>query len=577
MIGIFRKFFAFCREENRKKFYISIVCGVLMAFLQALRIPAAFVLIDAVLKDNVTASTCLISFGIILGSVIAGILIRSKSMMLQCEAGYGTCADKRIEIARHMRYLPMGYFNKNSLGYITSVTTNTMELLADIATKVVMLTTEGLLEMLLIILMLFAFNLKIALVVLAGTAVFMIVNMILQRRAEGIAEEKDSADRNMVSMVLEYIQGMMEVKSYGLYSDENKRLSDSFTRAEKANFNMEKKFLPYFALQSFVTKAIGIAMSLVSLRLYVNGSMELSVCIVMLICSFMIFNSLDMAGTMSSLLRTVSISVDKANEILNLEPMDVDGEDIVPKNHDIDLENVSFSYGKRKIIDGLSMHIKEGTTTAIVGPSGGGKTTICRLMARFWDVDLGTVKLGGIDVKEYSVDSLMKNFSFVFQNVYLFDDTIANNIRFGTPEASIDEVISAAKKACCHEFISALPKGYETRIGEAGGMLSGGEKQRISIARAIMKDAPVIVLDEATANVDPENEKELVKAIEELTRQKTIIMIAHRLKTVRNADEIVVVKDGTIVQRGKHDELMREDNIYRRFVNSRQAAVSWKL
>ena len=280
---------------------------------------------------------------------------------------------------------------------------------------------------------------------------------------------------------------------------------------------------------------------------------------------------------MSSLLRTVSISVDKANEILNLEPMDVDGKDIVPKNHDIDLENVSFSYGKRKIIDGLSMHIKEGTTTAIVGPSGGGKTTICRLMARFWDVDLGTVKLGGIDVKEYSVDSLMKNFSFVFQNVYLFDDTIANNIRFGTPEASIDEVISAAKKACCHEFISALPKGYETRIGEAGGMLSGGEKQRISIARAIMKDAPVIVLDEATANVDPENEKELVKAIEELTRQKTIIMIAHRLKTVRNADEIVVVKDGTIVQRGKHDELMREDNIYRRFVNSRQAAVSWKL
>ena len=177
-----------------------------MAFLQALRIPAAFVLIDAVLKDKVTVSTCLISFGIILGSVIAGILIRSKSMMLQCRAGYGTCADKRIEIARHMRYLPMGYFNKNSLGYITSVTTNTMELLADIATKVVMLTTEGLLEMLLIILMLFAFNLKIALVVLAGTAVFMIVNMILQRRAEGIAEEKDSADRNMVSMMLKYIQ-----------------------------------------------------------------------------------------------------------------------------------------------------------------------------------------------------------------------------------------------------------------------------------------------------------------------------------------------------------------------------------
>ncbi|ASS40582.1 multidrug ABC transporter ATP-binding protein [Eubacterium minutum ATCC 700079] len=577
MIRIFKKFFAFCGKENRKKFHISIIYGALMGFLQALRVPAAFVMVDALLKDSVTPSTCLISFGIILGSVVAGIIVRSKSIMLQCEAGYGTCADKRIEIARHMRYLPMGYFNKNSLGYITSVTTNTMEMLADIAAKVVMLTTEGLLEMLLIIVMLFTFNIKIALVVLAGTLVFLAVNMILQKEAEGIAEEKDSADRNMVSMVLEYIQGMQEVKSYALYSDENKRLSDSFTRAENANFSMEKKFLPYFALQSLVTKAIGIVMSLMSLRFYMNGSMELSVCIVMLVCSFMIFNSLDMAGRMSSLLRTVSISVDKANEILNLEPMDIEGKDIVPKNHDIDLENITFSYEKRKIIDGLSLHIKEGTTTAIVGPSGGGKTTICRLMARFWDVDSGTVKLGGVNVKDYSVDSLMKNFSFVFQNVYLFDDTIANNIRFGRPEASMDEVTAAAKKACCHEFISALPNGYETDIGEAGAMLSGGEKQRISIARAIMKDAPVIVLDEATANVDPENEKELVKAIEELTRKKTIIMIAHRLKTVRNADEIIVVKEGKIVQRGRHDELMREDNIYRRFVNSRETAVSWKL
>ena len=221
--------------------------------------------------------------------------------------------------------------------------------------------------------------------------------------------------------------------------------------------------------------------------------------------------------------------------------------------------------------------MKENTTTAIVGPSGGGKTTITSLIARFWDVQEGKVTLGGRNVRDYSFDSLMENFSFVFQRVYLFEDTIANNIRFGRPEASMDEVIEAAKKAACHDFIMALPDGYETVIGEGGATLSGGEKQRIAIARAIMKDAPIIILDEATANVDPENEKELTEAIENLTKQKTIIMIAHRLKTVRNADQIVVIDKGKIVQQGKHDELMKEDGIYRYFITGRKQAVGWKI
>ena len=214
---------------------------------------------------------------------------------------------------------------------------------------------------------------------------------------------------------------------------------------------------------------------------------------------------------------------------------------------------------------------------AIVGPSGGGKTTITSLIARFWDVDEGEVTLGGRNVKDYSFDSLMENFSFVFQRVYLFEDTIANNIRFGRPEASMDEVIAAAKKACCHDFIMSLPEGYDTVVAEGGATLSGGEKQRIAIARAIMKDAPIIILDEATANVDPENEKELTEAIENLTREKTIIMIAHRLKTVRHADQIVVVDKGRIVQKGTHEDLMREEGIYKNFVSGRKKAVSWKI
>jgi ATP-binding cassette subfamily B protein len=240
-------------------------------------------------------------------------------------------------------------------------------------------------------------------------------------------------------------------------------------------------------------------------------------------------------------------------------------------------QNISFAYDKRKIIDGVSLSIPAKTTCAIVGPSGGGKTTLCHLLSRFWDVDSGEVTLAGKNVRDYDMDSLMKNFSFVFQNVYLFHDTIANNIRFGQPEAPMEKVIEAAKMACCHEFISALPDGYDTVIGEGGASLSGGEKQRISIARAIMKDSPIIILDEATANVDPENEHDLMKAVSELTREKTVIMIAHRLKTVRNADQILVIDRGRIAEQGKHEDLVKLGGIYARFIDSRKKAVSWRL
>ena len=257
--------------------------------------------------------------------------------------------------------------------------------------------------------------------------------------------------------------------------------------------------------------------------------------------------------------------------------MDISGDEIKPEYHGIRAENVGFSYGKKRILNGVTMDIPEKTVTAIVGPSGGGKTTLCHLLSRFWDVDEGSVSLGGHDVREYSMDSLMKNFSFVFQDVYLFNDTAANNIRFGSPDTPMDKVVEAAKKARCHDFIMKLPNGYDTVIGEGGATLSGGERQRMSIARAMMKDAPIIILDEATANVDPENENELMAAIEELTHEKTVIMIAHRLKTVRRADQIIVVDRGSIVQHGTHDELMRQDGIYRNFVVGRVKAVSWKL
>ena len=247
------------------------------------------------------------------------------------------------------------------------------------------------------------------------------------------------------------------------------------------------------------------------------------------------------------------------------------------RSYGIELRDVSFGYDENKILKHINLNIPQGTSCAVVGPSGSGKTTLVSLIARFWDVDEGCIALGGRDIREYTTDSLLRNFAIVFQSVYLFEDTIENNIRFGKPDADDEEVISAAKKACCHDFITALPDGYKTRIGEGGSNLSGGEKQRISIARAILKDAPIIILDEATASVDPENERELQKAIEGLTKDKTLIMIAHRLSTVRSADQIIVLENGAVVQRGTHKKLMNEDGLYKRFVEMRSRAVGWRL
>ena len=577
MIRIFRCFFDFCGEINKRKFTKSIFLGVLKALFEALKIPAIAVTLHGVLIGNLTVQHILLSFGIMLFSIAGNAFANYRSTMLQCEAGYGTCADKRIEIAEHLKYLPMGYFNQNSLGYITSVATNSMEALADVATRVVMMVTQGILTTAVVALMILSFDLRIGGIAVIGVFLFFAVNGYLQKKAKTVAPVKDASDRKLVEKVLEYIQGIAEVRSYNLTGEKSKALNQAIDENTAANIKLEITFVPIMFMQSLTAKIIGVVIAAVSVAFYLNGSMELLNAVVMVIAAFILFGALDSAGSYSALLRNVDLNVSKAQSVLDIPTMDIDGQDITPTNYDIDVENVEFSYDKRKTIDGISVHIPQKTSTAIVGPSGGGKTTLCHLIARFWDVDKGCVSLGGVDVKEYSMDSLMRNFSFVFQSVYLFQDTIANNIRFGQPDAPMEKVIEAAKKACCHDFIMALPDGYETIIGEGGASLSGGEKQRISIARAIMKDAPIIILDEATANVDPESEQELTAAIEALTKEKTILMIAHRLKTVRHADNILVIDGGKIVQSGTHDELMHQGGIYRRFVESRELAVGWKV
>lgn len=577
MIRILKKFFDFAGEENKKKFVKSIWLGVISALCSAMRVPAVYIVVSALIAGNMTTATLWEAFAILIISLAITIAINMKTTMLQTKAGYRACAYKRIEIAEHLRYLPMGWFSEGGLGEIASVTTNTLESMANVATRVVMVTTKGYLTAGCIALMMLFYDIRMGLITIVGMMIFLGVNALGQRAQQNVSKRKLDADQNMVARVLEFVQGIAEVKNYNLTTTKNGQVEDAIRMSAKASFGMEIPAIIFSFLQFIVNKFSGVAISLAAVSFYFAGSLPLTDTMIMLICSFLIFEQLDGAGAMSVIMRAISHGMDKVNAIMEVEAMDIEGKEIKPENLDLSLEHVDFSYEAKQILSDVTMTVPAKSTVAIVGPSGSGKTTLCNLMGRFWDVQKGSVKLGGVDVREYSFDSLMENFSYVFQKTYLFSDTIANNIRFGRPDADMEEVIAAAKKARCHDFISALPDGYDTMIGEGGATISGGEKQRITIARAIMKNAPIIILDEATANVDPENEKELVEAIEELTKDKTVIMIAHRLKTVRNADCIYVLDQGKIVQKGSHEELIQQDGIYRHFVVERRQAAGWKV
>lgn len=576
MIGIFKKFFQFSGSQSRL-FYQSLGLSLLHAVFEALRIPAIAVVLTALLEGNMNAQTVWTALGIMLVSIVGCTLTRRSLTMKQTVGGYTVATNKRVEIGERLKYMPMGYFNDNSLGDITSITTNTAENLQDVATRVIMLTTQGLLTTAMLTLSILLYDWRIGLLLVLGIAAFLGINALMQRASHKVSPLKTASDTRLVASVLEYVQGIGVVRSYNLDQEANKTVDRAIKGNEEINFKLEKTFIPYTCLQSLTLKLFGIGMIFLSVSLYLSGSMELINCLLLVISSFIVYAQLDTAGNYSALLRVLDLSMDKINQVFETPVMDTDGKAIKPKTCTLRGESVSFSYENKKVIDDVSFEIPEGTTTAIVGPSGGGKTTLTSLMARFWDVDSGRITLGGTDVRDYTLDSLLANFSMVFQNVYLFNDTIANNIKFGKPEASMAEVEAAAKKACCHDFISALPEGYDTMIGEGGATISGGEKQRISIARALLKDAPIIILDEATANVDPENEALLQKAITALTQGKTLIMIAHRLKTVQNANQILVLDQGKIIQRGTHRQLMQAGGLYADFIRMRERSIGWKL
>ena len=529
------------------------------------------------LTDGFTTSMIWMIFGITLASMLLKIYCSYISDFGKVQIGYFMCAEKRIHIGDRMKYMSMGYFNDHNLGNLTSVVTTTMGDIENNASMVLTNILGGYIHAAIITIVMLCIDWRIGLTILCGILLFTWCIGRLQKKSETVSPQRQQAQETLVSNVLEYVQGMLIVKSFNLGQNSNSKMRQAILDSKDKNLKLERTFVPYNMLQQIILYGTSILVIVEGLYFYLNGTMALSICLLMTVASFMLFSQLQSAGNTSSLLRLLDVSIDKVNEIDNTPVMDEHGKPINPPNYNIVFDDVSFSYGEHKILDHVSLSIPEKTVTAIVGPSGAGKSTLCNLIARFWDVDDGKITIGGIDVRDYTLDSLLTNISEVFQKVYLFADTIENNIKFGNPAASHNEVVKAAQKACCHDFIMSLPDGYDTVIGEGGATLSGGEKQRISIARAILKDAPIIILDEATSSVDPENENLLMGAISELTKNKTVIMIAHRLKTVRNADQIFVLSGGHIVQTGKHEDLIRQPGIYADFIGIRKKAIGWKL
>ncbi len=515
--------------------------------------------------------------GVMMVSVVGRAACSYWSTNAETETGYFMVAEKRIHIGDRLRYIPMGYFNDNSLGNITAVVTTTLSDVENNAARCLVSVIGGFLNTLGLCLGLTVADWRLGLLAIVGILAYLGVTELSQRAMLKTGPARQHAQMNLVEAVLEYIQGMSVVKSYGLDKDSGQAVQRTVDESCDKALSLEKSVIPWMGLRQVVVRVFSVAIAVCALAFYSGGTLSLARCLLMLVASFMLYAELESAGNMADNLQMLGASMDKANSIDDTPVMDIDGAELTTADASVEFQDVSFAYGDRTILDHVSLTVPSGSITAVVGPSGGGKTTLCNLIARFWDVQGGKITVGGHDVREYKLDSLMKNISMVFQSVYLFNDTVENNIKFGRPDATHEQVVAAARAACCHDFIMALPDGYDTVLGEGGGSLSGGEKQRISIARAMLKDAPIVILDEATASVDPENEAELQAAISALTRGKTLIMIAHRLNTVRNADQILVLSGGHIVQRGTHQELMAQGGLYADFVGVRQEALRWKL
>lgn len=576
MIETFRKIWEFSGVE-RGNINKSVVVSFLNAVFHMFEVSAVYFVIVAFTQGESGNEPAWIALAFMVISIIGNAVTNRFSKMQQTHAGYFMAANERIKIGNLLKGVPMGFFNENSLGEVTGVCTTVIGNIEMLVPMTLVNIMGGLIGTIVFTVMILIFEWRIGLIAAAGMILYFLIVSAMERKSAAIAPNAQKSQTQLTAAVLEYVQGMGVVKSFNLSGKGDKKLQDALEYNRRSNLDLEKLMTPYTIFQELSLQLAGIGMILASIAFWVNETLSTANALMCIVMSFLVFGQIKLFGMGISMLRLTSASIDRTLQTEEMEQMDESGSALSPQDHGIEFENVRFSYENKEILHGISAKMPDKTTTAVIGPSGSGKTTLCNLIARFWDVDGGAIRIGGKNVKDYTLESLMDQISMVFQNVYLFADTIENNIKFGKPDATHAEVVAAARKACCDDFIEALPDGYNTLIGEGGASLSGGEKQRISIARAMLKDAPIVILDEATANVDPENEDRLQKAIGELTRNKTIIMIAHRLKTVRGADQILVVDDGRIVQQGRHEELIGQKGIYADFVLGRKEAIGWKF
>lgn len=566
----------------KKRLYLGSVCSFFSSLATAIPTMAAAYALDKAIQaywTNTAIEPALIwqTLWIIVGSIALNFLLFYLRAVLQESIGTEVAAGQRIHLGDVLKRVPLGYFSQNSVGDILAGVTTELSVLELQGMKMVDAIINGYAKFIAIVLCLIFFSPVAAAISVIGVVFSALALHGISRHSEKTATTAHEAVENMSGAAIEYIRGLSIVKSFG----QEGASTQSFRSANKAlkdiRIGIEKGFTPFNCLHLFALKLASMGIVFICAWQAAQGQMSMAFFLMFVLFSFVMFGSVENINDAAHLLGVIDSAMDKLEALENAEYIDQDGTDIKPTSYDIEFKDVSFGYDDRMVLHDLNFTIPQNATTAIVGPSGGGKTTLCNLIARFYDVNSGTITLGGTDIRAFTCDSLLRNISMVFQNVYLFRDTIKNNIKFGSPDAADEQIIAAAKAARCHDFIMALPDGYDTVIGEGGSSLSGGEKQRISIARAMLKDAPIVILDEATASIDPENEHLIQEAISALTHGKTIITIAHRLATIENADQILVIDGGTVAQRGTHEELLEQEGTYKTFIKIREQAEGWRI
>lgn len=560
------------QHQLTKILLLSFMEGIFVMLKMVAIIFAVNAMFNKVWVDNYIYKV--ITLGII---CIAGVFVFGYFTQLgSASVGFEMAKDKRLYFGSFFKRLYLGFFNENSVGNINSTLTTSISHVEQVAPIILIYVTGGLLSAVSIILGFVYYEWRVSIIVLAGVAAYLFVvnhQMKLSRRE---APKRQLSQMKLTESVIEFIQGISVIKAFNM-DDKDGRVKKGIDDSCSSNINLSEKSIPSSICAGLTIQLFEILIIVFALFMWNIGEISSQKAINLLIMSFVIFQSINQAGSVLSMIGILDSTLKEVEGIESAEEIKILSPAGDMKSNEVEFRNVSFSYGNGEIIKGISTTIKPNSLTAIVGHSGSGKTTFCKLIPRFYDVCKGEILIGGANITNISTEELMKKISIVFQNVYLFEDTILNNIRFAKLDASNDEVIEAAKKARCYDFITALPDGFDTMVGEGGDTLSGGEKQRIAIARAILKDSPIVILDEFTSALDVENEHHILAAIDNLVKDKTVIIIAHRLETIRKADRIIVLDKGEIVQEGTHNELINQDGIYNSFISIRERANTWKF